>query len=56
MHEEMWINSAVQENILSIKNSGHTVINPQVGELASGDFGEGRLPSDKDIIFESLKA
>jgi phosphopantothenoylcysteine decarboxylase/phosphopantothenate--cysteine ligase len=56
MHEEMWINSVVQENILSIKNSGHTVINPQVGELASGDFGEGRLPSDKDIIFESLKA
>lgn len=49
MHSEMWTNQATSENVNSLKKRGHTVINPDVGPLARGDEGIGRLPEPDKI-------
>jgi phosphopantothenoylcysteine decarboxylase/phosphopantothenate--cysteine ligase len=50
MHSEMWHSKATQKNIAILKNRGVTVIGPEIGDLASGDFGEGRMCLPEMIV------
>jgi len=50
MDAEMYLNPVTQNNLLSLKERGCIVINPVMGELASGLSGTGRLPEIKIII------
>lgn len=52
MDTYMWENKVTQENISKIIQRGIFVIEPEVGELASGLSGKGRLPQLKSIINE----
>lgn len=50
MDTYMWENSATQENIAKLRERGYNIIHPEVGELASGLVGKGRLPEVKKIV------
>ena len=50
MNSNMWGNPAVQRNVETIKRSGFRIIGPEVGRLASGAEGIGRMAEPDDII------
>ncbi len=50
MHEHMWQNPIIKENVSRLQKLGFTVIEPERGELASGTIGEGRLASVETIV------
>jgi phosphopantothenoylcysteine decarboxylase/phosphopantothenate--cysteine ligase len=49
MHTEMWEHAAVQANLATLEARGVHVVDPEIGTLAGGDEGPGRLP-DPDVI------
>ena len=52
MDKEMFSNSIVQANILSLKERGFVVMDPEEGVLASGLVGLGRFPDPLAILEE----
>ena len=52
MHTEMWQSEGVQANLGRL-GARFRVMTPAVGELASGDRGEGRFPEIDDIVAEA---
>ena len=50
MHEAMWENPATTNNMNGLRSRGVIVIEPEVGDLASGDVGKGRLASLETIV------
>jgi phosphopantothenoylcysteine decarboxylase/phosphopantothenate--cysteine ligase len=50
MHTEMWQHPAVQENLATLRRRGVTVVEPEVGRLAGGDVGAGRLADPQVIV------
>jgi len=54
MDKEMFANSIVQVNILSLKERGFILMEPEEGVLASGAAGVGRLP-DPLLIMEKAR-
>jgi phosphopantothenoylcysteine decarboxylase/phosphopantothenate--cysteine ligase len=54
MDKEMFANSIVQANILSLKERGFILMEPEEGVLASGAFGVGRFP-DPLLIMEKVR-
>jgi phosphopantothenoylcysteine decarboxylase/phosphopantothenate--cysteine ligase len=55
MHTEMWEHPAVQRNVAQIASDGARIVPPDEGDLASGDFGVGRL-AEPDAIVETVIA
>jgi phosphopantothenoylcysteine decarboxylase / phosphopantothenate---cysteine ligase len=49
MHQEMWEQSSVQENLAALRRRGVLVLEPEAGHLAGGDEGMGRLPDPAKI-------
>lgn len=54
MNTNMWENPAVQENIEKLKSRGVKVVEPEVGFLACGTNGKGRL-AEVSTIYETVK-
>ncbi len=54
MDKEMFSNSIVQANIISLKERGFIVMEPEEGMLASGLVGLGRFP-DPLVIMEEVR-
>jgi phosphopantothenoylcysteine decarboxylase/phosphopantothenate--cysteine ligase len=50
MHTEMWEHPAVVENLATLRRRGVHVVEPDVGRLAGGDVGAGRLADPIDIV------
>lgn len=50
----MWEHRAVAENVLTLRNRGVVVLDPDEGSLASGRFGKGRL-ADESRILEAIQ-
>lgn len=44
MNVRMWEHAAVQRNVAQLRADGVTVMEPDVGAMACGEFGPGRLP------------
>ena len=55
MHTEMWEHPAVQENLATLRRRGVHVVDPEVGRLAGGDEGAGRL-ADPAVIVAAVEA
>ncbi len=53
MDGEMWEHPAVQSNVATLRSRGVTVLEPEVGEMASGLSSKGRLP-EVETILEAL--
>lgn len=52
MNARMYANAAVKENLARLAARGHTILEPQRGELACGTEGQGRLPEVPAIVEE----
>jgi phosphopantothenoylcysteine decarboxylase/phosphopantothenate--cysteine ligase len=50
MHTEMWEHAAVQDNLTTLRRRGVLVVEPEVGRLAGGDVGAGRLAEPATIV------
>lgn len=55
MHTEMWQHPSVIQNTATLRDRGVIVVNPQVGSLAGGNQGIGRL-ADTDTILTAIYA
>ncbi len=53
MHTEMWEHPATQDNIKKLVSWGYSIVGPEVGALAGGDEGVGRL-ADPDVIVSAV--
>lgn len=59
MNVRMWLHAATQRNVATLRGDGVTVMAPDEGEMACGEFGPGRLPEPaaiKDAIDAALAA
>jgi phosphopantothenoylcysteine decarboxylase/phosphopantothenate--cysteine ligase len=54
MHTEMWEHVSVQENLDVLRRRGVSVVPPEVGPLAAGDSGVGRLADPATIVAVAL--
>ncbi len=50
MNVRMWLHPATQRNVAVLKGDGVTVVPPDEGEMACGEFGPGRLPDSAAIV------
>jgi phosphopantothenoylcysteine decarboxylase/phosphopantothenate--cysteine ligase len=50
MNVRMWLHPATQRNVAQLKADGVTVIDPDEGEMACGEYGPGRLPEPQAIM------
>ena len=50
MNVRMWQHAATQRNIAQLRADGVTVMEPDVGPMACGEFGPGRLPDVPRIV------
>lgn len=55
MNTQMYQNPIVQKNMDMLSEMGIEVIKPAVGMLACGDVGEGKLPSEQQLLDYILK-
>ncbi len=55
MNPFMWLNTATQSNIKTLKERGIEFIEPESGEMACGEEGVGRLPEVKNIFEHVIK-
>ncbi|MFZ4590696.1 MAG: bifunctional phosphopantothenoylcysteine decarboxylase/phosphopantothenate--cysteine ligase CoaBC [Ignavibacteria bacterium] len=49
MDEDMYKNKATQRNLSALKKDGYVVLDPVIGELASGLYGMGKMPEPEEI-------
>jgi len=50
MNVRMWLHPATQRNVATLRGDGATVLEPDVGEMACGEVGPGRLPEIPAIM------
>jgi phosphopantothenoylcysteine decarboxylase/phosphopantothenate--cysteine ligase len=50
MNDAMWAKAPVQENVSLLRHRGMTVVEPEVGHLASGHVGTGRLAGASRLL------
>ena len=54
MNVRMWEHPSTKQNLNKLKSYGYKIIGPEVGDMACGEFGEGKMTSPKDI-FQTIK-
>ncbi|USI74592.1 bifunctional phosphopantothenoylcysteine decarboxylase/phosphopantothenate--cysteine ligase CoaBC [Sphingomonas morindae] len=50
MNVRMWLHPATQRNVARLRADGVTVIEPEEGPMACGEFGPGRLPGTDALL------
>ena len=60
MNVRMWEHPSTKENVVKLKNYGFNFIGPEIGDMACGEFGEGKMSEPKlieekvEIYFKNL--
>ena len=54
MNVRMWDHKSTQENINILKNYNYRIIGPEKGDMACGEYGEGKM-SEPETIFNEIK-
>ena len=49
MNIRMWLHKATQKNLKILQDYGYNFIGPEKGEMACGEFGEGKMSSPRQI-------
>ncbi|WP_447758707.1 bifunctional phosphopantothenoylcysteine decarboxylase/phosphopantothenate synthase [Sphingopyxis fribergensis] len=49
MNVRMWLHAATRRNVRALRGDGVTVMEPDEGEMACGEYGPGRLPEPQAI-------
>jgi len=50
MNVRMWEHISTKENINKLKSFGYKIIGPKVGEMACGEYGEGKMTEPVEIL------
>ena len=50
MNVRMWIHKATQNNLKILQDYGYLFIGPEKGEMACGEYGEGKMSSPRQIL------
>ena len=50
MNVRMWEHPSTKENLLKLKSYGYKIIGPEIGDMACGEFGEGKMTEPKEIL------
>ena len=53
MNVRMWEHKSTKDNLRRLKSFGYKTIGPVIGDMACGEYGEGKM-SDPSIIFEEI--
>jgi len=49
MNVRMWLHKATQRNLKTLQDYGYYFIGPEKGEMACGEYGEGKMSSPRQI-------
>ena len=50
MNVRMWEHPSTKENLKILKNYSYKIIGPEIGEMACGEYGEGKMTEPQEII------
>jgi phosphopantothenoylcysteine decarboxylase/phosphopantothenate--cysteine ligase len=50
MNVRMWEHTSTKENLFKLKNYGYKIIGPEIGDMACGEFGKGKMTEVNEII------
>ena len=50
MNVRMWEHPSTKQNLNKLKSYGYKIIGPEVGDMACGEFGKGKMTEPKDIL------
>ncbi len=50
MNVRMWEHQKNKENINKLKSFDYSIIGPEIGDMACGEYGEGKMTEPKDIL------
>ena len=52
MNVRMWDHQSTKQNITRLKTYNYRLIGPEIGDMACGEYGEGKMSEPKEIINE----
>ena len=52
MNVRMWEHPSTKKNLNTLKSYGYKIIGPEIGDMACGEFGEGKMTEPKEILSE----
>jgi len=52
MNVRMWEHPSTKDNLQKLKNYGYKIIGPEIGDMACGEFGKGKMTEPNAIIKE----
>ena len=55
MNVRMWEHPSTKQNLNKLKSYGYKIIGPEIGDMACGEFGKGKMTEPKDI-FQIIEA
>ena len=61
MNVRMWNHLSTRQNISKLKTYNYRLVGPEIGDMACGEYGEGKMSEPKEIVnelenyFENLK-
>ena len=50
MNVRMWEHPSTKENLQKLRNFGYQIIGPEIGDMACGEYGEGKMTEPLNII------
>ena len=50
MNVRMWDNPSNKKNIIKLREYGYSLIGPEIGDMACGEYGEGKMTEPSDIL------
>jgi phosphopantothenoylcysteine decarboxylase/phosphopantothenate--cysteine ligase len=50
MNVRMWEHPSTKENLHKLKGYGYKIIGPEIGDMACGEFGEGKMTEPEQIL------
>jgi phosphopantothenoylcysteine decarboxylase/phosphopantothenate--cysteine ligase len=50
MNVRMWEHPSTKQNLNKLRSYGYKIIGPEIGDMACGEFGEGKMTEPKDIF------
>ncbi len=52
MNVRMWEHQSTKDNLKTLKSYGYKLIGPEIGDMACGEYGEGKMSNPIDIFNE----
>ena len=52
MNVRMWSHKSTKQNITKLKTYGYKIIGPEIGDMACGEYGEGKMSEPSKIVDE----